>query len=248
MTWSSLLFTVAFVGIAAVVSVWQRLGLAKDLLIGTVRAGVQLFAIGWILAWVFQVNSLLAMIPILAVQVIVATFSAARRGERLPGIRWRVGLAIGAATLLTVGLMVVMRIIPAQIRFVLPLSGMMTGAAMTTCSALLNRLEGEMASRRGEVELLLALGATPRQATDEVLRSSVRAAMIPHVDILKTVGLVQLPGTMTGQILAGQSPVEAVKYQILIMYALTSTAAVAAILLALFAYRLYFNEAAQLVR
>ncbi|HLO04773.1 MAG TPA: iron export ABC transporter permease subunit FetB [Symbiobacteriaceae bacterium] len=248
MSTSTLLFTLLFVGIAGVVSVWQRLGLAKDLLVGTVRAGLQLFAIGYVLAWLLGANNLLAMLPVLAVMITVATFSAAKRAPGLPGIRWRVGVAIGVGALLTVGLMLLLQIIPIQVRFILPFVGMMTGAAMTTCSALLNRLEGEMSARRGEVELLLALGATPRQATAQVLRSAVRAAMIPHVDILKTVGLVQLPGTMTGQILAGQSPVEAVKYQILIMYALTSTAAVAAIILGLLAYRLYFNEAAQLVR
>jgi putative ABC transport system permease protein len=248
MSTASLLFTLAFVGIAAVVSLWQRLGLAKDLLIGTIRAGLQLFAIGYVLAYLLGANDLITMLPVLAVMITVATFSAAKRAPGLPGIRWRVGLAISAGTLLTVGLMLLLQIIPVQVRYILPFVGMMTGAAMTTCSSLLNRLEGEMSARRGEVELLLTLGATPRQASAQVLRSAVRAAMIPHVDVLKTVGLVQLPGTMTGQILAGQSPVEAVKYQILIMYALTSTAAVAAIILGLLAYRLYFNEAAQLVR
>lgn len=248
MSTTSLLFTLAFVGIAAVISLWQRLGLAKDLMVGTLRAGLQLLAIGYVLAWLFETKSLLAMLPILAVMLTVAALSAAKRAPGLPGIRWRVGLAISLGALLTVGLMLLLRIIPVEVRFILPFVGMMAGAAMTTCSSLLNRLEGEMAARRGEVELLLSLGATPRQASAQVLRAAVRAAMIPHVDILKTVGLVQLPGTMTGQILAGQSPVEAVKYQILIMYALTSTAAVAAIILGLLAYRLYFNDAAQLVR
>lgn len=248
MSTTSLIFTLAFVGITALLAVWQRLGLAKDLMVGTLRAGLQLMVIGYVLAWIFNANSVLAMLPILAVMILVATYSAAKRAPGLPGIRWRVGLAIAAGSLLTVGLMLLLRIVPVQIRYILPFVGMMTGNAMTTCSVLLNRLEGEMAARRDEVELLLALGATPRQATAQVLRAAVRAAMIPHVDILKTVGLVQLPGTMTGQILAGQSPVEAVKYQILIMYALTSTAAVAAIILGLLAYRLYFNEAAQLVR
>lgn len=248
MSTSSLIFTLAFVGIAGVISVWQRLGLAKDLLVGTIRAGVQLFAIGYVLAWLLNANNLVAMLPVLAVMITVATFSVAKRASGLPGIRWRVGLAISVGALLTVGLMLALQIIPVQVRFILPFVGMMAGAAMTTCSSLLNRLEGEMAARRDEVELLLALGATPRQASAQVLRAAIKAAMIPHVDILKTVGLVQLPGTMTGQILAGQSPVEAVKYQILIMYALTSTAAVAAIILGLLAYRLYFNESAQLVR
>jgi putative ABC transport system permease protein len=244
----SLLFTLAFVGVAALISRWQKLDLEKDLLWGTIRAALQLLAIGYALAWVFQNDSLLANVTILAVMVTVATVSAAKRGKGLPGIHWRILIAISLATSSTVGLMLLLRIIPFSVRYVLPFSGMMTGTAMTTASLLLNRLQGEMEARRGEVEVLLALGATPRQASARVVRAAIRAAMIPNIDVLKTVGLVQLPGTMTGQILAGQSPIEAVKYQILIMYALTATAAVCAILLGLLSYQLYFNEEAQLIR
>lgn len=105
-----------------------------------------------------------------------------------------------------------------------------------------------MAARSGEIEVWLALGATPRQAAAAVLKTAVKAAMIPSIDALKTVGLVQLPGMMTGQILAGASPLEAVKYQILVMYSLAAAAAICSMVLGLLSVSTFFNRHAQLLK
>ncbi|HEY3365689.1 MAG TPA: iron export ABC transporter permease subunit FetB [Symbiobacteriaceae bacterium] len=248
MSTTSLVFTLVFMLLVAGVSAWQKLDLEKDLLIGTLRAAVQLLAIGYVLLWVFKVESWPATLAILAVMLGVAGANAAKRGQGLPGVHARVLAAIVVAEVVTVGLMVVIRIIPATPRFLIPISGMVTGNAMVNAGLLLNRLKAEMNGRKGEVEVWLALGATPRQATAGVLKAAVKAAMIPSVDALKTVGLVQLPGMMTGQILAGASPLEAVKYQILIMYSLAAAAAVCSMLLGYLAVPLFFNRHAQLVR
>lgn len=246
-TWS-LLFTLSFMLVVAVVSMWQRLGLERDLLVGTVRAAVQLVAVGYVLQWVFGSESLLAMGAILTVMMAVAAHSAAKKGALIPGVRLAAFVAIGLAEVVTVGLMLALRIIPPTAQYVIPISGMVIGNAMVNAGLLLNRLEAEMAARRGEVEVWLSLGATPRQAAWTVLQSAVKASMIPSVDALKTVGLVQLPGMMTGQILAGASPIEAVKYQILIMYSLAAAAAVCSIALGLICITRYFNHSAQLAR
>ncbi len=243
----SLLLTLSFVLVVAVVSMWQRLGLERDLVIGTVRAAVQLLAVGYVLLWVFEADSPPVIAAILLVMLLVAAYHAARRGQGLPGIFWRVLVAIGLAQMVTLGLMLLLQIIPPEPQYLIPLGGMVTGNAMVNAGLLLNRLQGEMSARKDEVEVWLALGASPRQASAAVLRSAVRAAMIPSVDVLKTVGLVQLPGMMTGQILAGASPLEAVKYQILIMYALAAAAAVCSITLGALCSPAFFNRAAQLV-
>lgn len=140
-----------------------------------------------------------------------------------------------------------LRIIPPTAQYVIPISGMVIGNAMVNAGLLLNRLEAETAARHAEVEVLLVLGATPRQAAWPVLQSAVKASIIPSVDALKTVGLVQLPGMMTGQILAGASPIEAVKYQILIMYSLAAAAGICSITLGLLCITRYFTRSAQLV-
>lgn len=243
----SLAFTLAFVLVVVLVSLWQKLDMERDLLIGTVRAAVQLIIVGYVLQWVFGAESYIATGAMLCIMLTVAAFSAAKKGAGLPGIRWHVLAAIGLAEVVTVGLMLVLRIIPPTPQYLIPISGMVIGNAMVGAGLLLNRLKGEMGARRSEVEVWLALGATPRQAGAAVLKAAVKAAMIPSVDALKTVGLVQLPGMMTGQILAGASPIEAVKYQILIMYSLAAAAAVTSIALGFLALGLYFNRSAQLI-
>jgi putative ABC transport system permease protein len=244
----ALTFTLAFVLVVMLISVWQKLDLEKDLLIGTVRGAVQLIAVGYVLMWVFKAESFLATGAMLAVMLAVAAQNAAKKAKGLPGIFGYVLGAIALAEVVTVGLMVLLRIIPATPRYLIPISGMVIGNAMVNASLLLNRLQGEVSARRGEIEVLLALGATPRQAATTVLKAAIKAAMIPSVDALKTVGLVQLPGMMTGQILAGASPIEAVKYQILIMYSLSAAAAICSITLGFLAVSLCFNRSAQLVR
>lgn len=245
---TALLFTLAFVMVTAVVSMWQKMGLERDLLIGTVRAAVQLLAVGYVLLWVFKLESWPATVAMLTVMLTVAALNAANRAKNLPGVRWRVLGAIGLAEVVTVGLMLVLRIIPPTPQYLIPISGMVIGNAMVNAGLLLNRFQGEMNARRGEVEVWLALGATPRQAAAGVLKTAVKTAMIPSIDALKTVGLVQLPGMMTGQILAGASPIEAVKYQILIMYSLAAAAAVCSITLGYITLPLFFNRHAQLSR
>ncbi len=248
MTPTSLLFTLAFVMVVVVVSLWQRLDLERDLLIGTVRAAGQLMIVGYVLLWVFRLESWPAMAAMLAVMLGVASANAAKRGKGLPGIQWLVLTAIGLAEVFTVGLMLVLRIIPPTAQYIIPISGMVIGNAMVNAGLLLNRLQGEVAARRGEIETWLALGATPRQAAAAVLKTAVKAALIPSIDALKTVGLVQLPGMMTGQILAGASPLDAVKYQILIMYSLSAAAGIGSITLGVLSVTRFFNTNGQLVR
>lgn len=247
MSMLSLFFTLAFVFVVMLISLWQKLDLERDLLIGTVRAAIQLVAVGYVLFWVFDLQSYLATAVMLAIMLWVAAENAAKKGKGLPGVRWYVLAAIGLAQVLTVGLMLALRIIPPTPQYLIPISGMVIGNAMVNASLLLNRLQGEMAARRPEVEVWLALGAAPRQAAAHVLKTAIKAAMIPSVDSLKTVGLVQLPGMMTGQILAGASPVEAVKYQLLVMYALAAAAAVTSITLGFLCLHLFFSPSAQLV-
>jgi putative ABC transport system permease protein len=243
----ALVMTLAFVLIVVAVSLWQRMELERDLLIGTVRAAAQLILVGYVLLWVFQLDSWPAMGAMLAVMLVVAARNAASRATSLPGVTWRVLGVLALTEVVTVGLMLVLRIIPATARYIIPISGIVIGNAMVNAGLLLNRLRGEMTARRAEVEVLLALGASPRQAAAGVLKTAVKAAMIPSIDALKTVGLVQLPGMMTGQILAGASPVEAVKYQLLVMYALAAASAICSMVLGHLALPLFFNRQAQLL-
>lgn len=246
MTTTALLWTCAFTALAAGLSVYHKLGLQRDILWGAVRAAAQLLAVGYVLRFVFGANHPVYMGLMLLVMIGTAVQVAIRRGGNLPGTRTRVALTIAGVELLTMGLMLLTGQIRLAPEHIIPVSGMIIGNAMVTAGLLLNRLRSELGLRQEEVRVWLAMGASPRQAVSGVLRTAVRACMIPSIDSLKTVGLVALPGMMTGQIIAGADPLVAVRYQILVMFSLTAAAALTSIGLGLTVFPLYFTRAMQL--
>lgn len=241
----ALLLTLIFVAFAIFLSKWQRLGIEKDILIGTVRAAVQLIAVGYVLHAIFQLQSWTLIILMITVMITVATLNARKKANGLPGITWRIALAITSTEILTMGLLVNLQIIEATPRYIIPISGMIIGNGMVVSGLFLNRLKSEIETRREEINVYLALGATSKQAISHVMRNTVKASMLPTIDGMKTVGLVQLPGMMTGMIVAGANPIEAVRYQILIMYSFTSSAAITAIFLGILTHGLLFTKAHQ---
>ena len=241
-------FTLAFVSLTLLLSMWQKLALEKDLLIGTVRAAIQLIAVGYILETIFNLREWPYIIIMLVIMMTVAAQNAAKRGQGMPGIFWRVLVVIALAEIVSVGMMVELKIIQPTPQYIIPISGMMVGNSMVVSGLFLNRIQAEVNNRREEIQTALALGANSRQAIADILKNTVRSSMIPTIDSLKTVGLVQLPGMMTGLIVAGASPIQAVRYQLLIMYSITSTAAITSIALGFLVYKVFFNRAHQLIR
>lgn len=242
MTAFSMWFAFAFVLIALLLSVWQKLGLEKEIAIGTVRSTVQLLAIGYVLQFVFQSDHIGFILILIVMMVSVASWNAASRGAGLPGIFWRIAIALSVTELVTMGLLVLLGLVSPTPQYLIPMSGMIIGSSMVVCGLYLNHMNRETESSRGEIEALLSLGATPRQAIQGVLKRAVKASLIPTFDTMKTIGLVQLPGMMTGMIVAGASPIDAVRYQILIMLTFSSSAAISAVLISLISYRLWFTK------
>lgn len=227
MTTEALALTLSFMGVALALSWWGRLGLERDLLIGTVRAAAQLLAVGYILKAVFDLRAWPFILAMLTVMVLIAGQNAAQKARGMPGAFWLVTGAIAAAAAAALAQLLLLRIVPFEPRFIIPLGGMVIGNAMVAAGLAVNRLQGEVDARWEQVEGALALGATWRQALEGPIKEAARAGMMPSVDTLKTVGIVQLPGMMTGQIIAGASPMVAVRYQILVMYLLAAAAALA---------------------
>ncbi|MEF3302814.1 ABC transporter permease [Paenibacillus sp. GYB003] len=234
--------TLVFVAVTVVLSLRQKLGLEKDIAVGTIRTAVQLLLVGYVLHFVFDANHPLFIVLIVAVMIAVASRNAGARAGHIPGIRLRIAISLACTEAVTMALMLGFRIIGPTPQYIIPVSGITIGSSMIVCGLLLNQMKREMESSRGEIEALLALGATARQAIRGASKRSVRASMIPTIDGMKTVGLVQLPGMMTGMIVAGADPIEAVRYQILIMFTLASSAALTAMLLGRLSDRLWFTK------
>jgi len=241
MTLTALSFTLLFIIGTMLVSIRQKLGLEKDIAIGTIRSAIQLLAVGYVLQFIFHTERIFFVILMIMFMVAVASWNAAKRGKGLPGLVWRIAVAISAMELLMMGVLLGLHIIEATPQYIIPISGMTIGSAMIVSGLFINHIKHEIQRSRGEIETLLSLGATAGQAMQEARTRAVKFSMIPTIDGMKTVGLVQLPGMMTGMIIAGADPVVAVRYQILIVFSFTASAAITSMLLSVLIYRLFFT-------
>jgi putative ABC transport system permease protein len=233
--------------IAAGISRWRQAGLEGDMLVATVRAFVQLLAIGYVLQYVFNGHGAFTIL-VLGVMVATATWTARSRGRAVPGATSVAFAAVSAAGAVTLGVLVVLHIIPATPRAVIPLGSMILSNAMNTTSLVMTRLRDDLAASRREIEARLSLGFTSNDAAGPWVRRALRSGMLPIIDNTKAVGLVALPGAMTGMILAGASPVDAIKLQLVVMYMLLGGNAVAALVSGELTRRRLFTRDHQLVR
>lgn len=239
--------TLALVLAAMVISRWQGVDLERHMLVATARAFVQLIAIGFALDLIFAADHPAYILLIIGVMATIAGFTSGRRGQGVPRAR-RVALAsIAFGAALTLGLLVALGIFHFTAEQIIPIAGMVIGNSMNVCSLVMGRLRDEISARRAEIEAALALGATGRQAVGPHLRRALQNGMTPIVDNTKTVGLIQLPGAMTGMILAGAAPLQAVQIQIIVMYMLIGAGAFTGLAAAFLTYRQFFTTRHQLV-
>lgn len=235
------------VAVAIGLSRWQRVGLEKDMTVATVRSFVQLLAVGYVLDFIFKGHGWLTLVA-LAVMVTTASLTSAGRAKRVPGSRVVATAAIAVATAGTLGVLAALRIVPVSARAVIPLGSMIITAAMNTTSLVMTRLHDDLAASRREVEARLSLAQSSRQVALPWLRSALRSGMIPTVDQTKVVGLVALPGAMTGMILAGASPISAIRLQLVVMYMLLGGNAFAALVAGQLTVRRLFTPSHQLIK
>lgn len=252
LSWWQLGLALLLVVVVALISLRQRLGLERDLLVGTVRTVVQLYLVGLILAAVFGAARWYWVLLILVVMAAVATHAAVSRlAKPVPGVYWIAATALTVSTAATLIYVIgaVVRPVPWwEPQYVIPIAGMILGNSMTSAALAGDRLQADLLARRDEVEARLALGFSGREAVQPLVRAALRAAMIPTVNGMMTVGLVQLPGMMTGQILAGTSPLTAIRYQIVVMFMLAAATALGSLLFVRLAAGRYLTPAQQLRR
>jgi putative ABC transport system permease protein len=244
----ALSLTLIFVLIPLLLSRTLNLGLEKDTIVATIRSIIQLFAVGYILKFVFDSDSHLYILLMIALMILAAVHNASKKGKAIPGILWKITVTIIAVEVLTQAILLGFGIVPATAQYIIPISGMVVGNSMVLSILFLNRFTSEMESHKNRTELILSLGGTPKQAVHTQLSDAIKASTIPTIESQKTMGLVQLPGMMSGQIIAGADPVQAVQFQLLILFLLLTTAVVSSILLGFLSYPSLFNERMQMIR
>jgi putative ABC transport system permease protein len=240
-------------GLIAIVmglSTWRRLGLVRDLAIGTIRTVVQLSIIGYVILFLFQIDSAWLTCAVLLTMVAFAGWTALRKcGCRKREVYPLTSLSIFAGSGLTLAYVLWLVVDPPQWsdpQYIIPLAGMIIGNAMNGTALAIERLQSEVRATRGEIEVRLSLGATRLQAASEAVRRAISAALIPSINSMMVVGLVLLPGMMTGQILAGTNPIWAAKYQMVVMFMLPAATALSVILVVFLFVPRIFTSAHQL--
>jgi putative ABC transport system permease protein len=246
-----MLWATGLMAAAIALASWQQLGLSKLLAIATLRTIVQLLGVGFFLAIVFATRNALIILAVLLGMTTIAAIVARNRIDReLPRLLKWVWLAIFLSALLTMSYvcLLVIHLDPwYDPRYLIPLTGIVLGNAMTAASIAGERLVSALRNNRSEIETHLSLGATPSQAVQAYRQEAIKAGLIPTINAMMVVGLVTLPGIITGQILAGADPLTAAIYQILIMFMLAIATLIATLIVTYGIRQQFFTPAMQLI-
>ena len=241
--WSGLAISLLLVLVATVISLWKQLGLERSIAWAAVRAAVQLFAIGLLLQVLLRpgVSILWAWLWV-AVMVMIASLTVRQRAPEVPGLFPLALVAFGSSALLTLGVLFGLGVFELNVRTLIPLAGLMIGNSLAATVLVGRRLVEELRDKRDEVEARLALGQPSHIAAKPYVRGALRTALIPQIETTKAVGLVVLPGAMTGLILAGVSPLNAVLVQAAVMYLVLGSVATTTTVITLGVQRRLFTR------
>jgi putative ABC transport system permease protein len=238
--------SLALVALAVAVSFWRRAELEQELGIAVLRSFVQLTAVGYLIQAIFDSDSLWLVALLLAAMVTVGAFTARGRARAVPGAFAPLLIALSAAAAVTLGLVLALDVFDATPRYLVPVGGMVIGNAMTAAAVALNRLADEVRGHANLIEATLSLGATAHQAARGLVTRSLRSGMIPLIDQTKTTGIITFPGTMVGMLVAGAEPIDAVRLQLILLWVLLGSVAIAALITVSLGYRGFFTSAHQL--
>lgn len=235
-----------FVLVLLVLSKARGVGREKLILLATTRMTVQLTAMGFVLMFIFERPSWWLTLLMLALMLSFAVYNAARRVKLAMSRELKIlmaGCMLGGYLLTAaVFLLAVLRVDPwFDPQYCIPVSGMIVGNAMTGLALGANKLCAGMEEGRALVENSLMLGASPREATRQIVNDAFDSAILPTMNNMLTMGIVSLPGMMTGQILSGTFPLTAIKYQIGIMLAILGCTALTVVLFVTLGYKTFFT-------
>lgn len=247
--WGGLAISLVLVAVAVALSFWRRLGLERSMLWAATRALVQLLLVGLALRFVLHAGRSLAWswVWVLAM-VVIAGETVRRRARDVPDVLPLALAAFGAAAVVSLGVLFGLGVFPLEARTLIPLAGLMIGNSMGAAVVVARRVFEELRDKRSEVEARLALGQPSPDAARPYVRSALRTALIPQIEATKAVGLVALPGAMTGLILAGVDPLDAVRVQAAVMYLVLGSVATTTAVVALGVSRRLFTHDHRLMR
>lgn len=243
----SLMFATILVIVAILIVHREKLGLEKDIIYSVIRAVVQLVVVGYVLRYVFNVDNAILTVVLILIILFNASWNAKKRAGDIRNAFPISLIAIIASTTVTLGTLVLtgsIKFIPSQI---IPISGMIASNSMVAIGLCYRNMNANFENQRQQVLEKLALGANLHDASISIIRDSIKTGMSPTIDSAKTVGIVSLPGMMSGLIFAGINPVKAIKYQIMVTFMLLSATSIGSLIACYLAYKSFYNEQKQLL-
>lgn len=242
----SLALIFGLVLVAMGISQKEQLGLTKDIFVAILRTILQLVFVGYVLKFIFQASNVALSLGMILVILYNASVQANKRNPNRNKKIVYPFIALLTSTGVTLSILIfsgAIKFIPSQ---VIPISGMLASNGMTAIGLSYRAMYRLFTDNRQQVLEKLSLGADVKLASQDILRESIKTGMQPTIDSAKTVGLVSLPGMMSGLIFAGVDPVHAIRYQIMVMFMLLSATSLASMIASYAAYKTYFTEKAQL--
>lgn len=222
-----------------------------DILLASIRMTFQLMIIGYVLVYIFDNPSPFYTIIFIVLMEVFAVFNIFKRvkEEISPDLKKIIAISmiIGTLSSMLYFLFIVIRVTPwYNPRYFIPITGMLIGNSMTGISLAVSRLISGMLSHKNQIESALMLGAEPKVAVKGIVDNAFDSAVLPTINSMLGMGIVFLPGMMTGQILAGLSPISAIKYQIAIMLGILGSVSLSVVIFIYLGYKTFFNKDSQL--
>ncbi|HDD6240351.1 TPA: iron export ABC transporter permease subunit FetB [Staphylococcus aureus] len=234
--------------IPIIISYKEGLHIIKDLIVATLRAIVQLIILGFLLHYIFKIND--KWLPILCVLVIIINASwntISRASPVMHHVFWISFLAIFIGTALPLAGTIATGAIQFTANEVIPIGGMLANNGLIAINLAYQNLDRAFVQDGTNIESKLSLAATPKLASKGAIRESIRLAIVPTIDSVKTYGLVSIPGMMTGLIIGGVPPLQAIKFQLLVVFIHTTATIMSALIATYLSYGQFFNARHQLV-
>lgn len=244
---TSIVLASSLVFISLIFSYFQKLKLERDIIISIIRAIVQLVIVGYILEYIFGLQNPIFTTCLLLVMIFNAAYNASKRGSKIKYSIIISFVSIGIGTAVTLCILVFSGVIRYEPYQIIPVGGMVISNSMVALGLCYKQITNDIKQKSEEVMTKLSLGADILPASIDIIRDSIRTGMIPTIDSAKTLGIVSLPGMMTGLILAGTSPLKAIRYQIIVTFMLLGTTSISSFIACYMAYRGFFNNRKQLL-
>lgn len=246
MSTTSLIIASCLMIIPILISRKEKLGLEKEIIVSILRAIVQLVAVGYILDIVFGIKNPIVMMILILVMCVNASLNIIKRGKNIKNVFLISFVSICTGSIMTISILIFSGVINFSPDEIIPISGMIISNSMVAIALSYNSLSTSFELRRAEVETKLSLGASIKESSKDILRESIKVAITPTIDSAKTLGIVSLPGMMTGLILGGASPITAVKFQIMVTFMIISSSSIATLMSTYLAYKSFYNKRHQL--